>query len=134
MSFVIPKGLYDNFGYEKKLAKGKWFDLFGLRVKLSFAGESKYFRSKHQEFQDTVSNPGDMSEDELLKYCCDFYIKSFLIDWNLEEENKGGDKKKVELSTDSLSKLLEQFPVLSEKILMISCDNKQFQKVNVKKS
>ncbi len=129
MALRIPKKLLNEYGYNKKVAAGKWFDIEGIRLRLGFVKESRYFKTHIDDVTEKTKQTKDETKQEngerALHIWTKFLCSSIISDWDLVDDGTG---KKAELSPAKLYELLEGYPHLVEKILAICSDNKQFLK------
>ncbi len=141
-NFIIPKKLHDKYGYDKKVATGKWFNFEDVRFKLKYVRESKEFRTrltKMEKLDEELKN-GKMTpakEFDILSKYCGLLIGSVILDWDLQvkakDENGKAIAKKAELTADLLARFFSKYYTVLDQILVIFVDNKQFHGVNKKK-
>lgn len=113
------------FGYDEKLSSGKWFDVDGIKIKLSYA-DSPLIESKvHEKRFELAKNLGrNLNDDELEKIGVDCFTEFVLLDW---EEGMMIAGKPFPCNDENKAILVKKYPRLINKCIYIAKDNKRFQ-------
>lgn len=106
------------YGYDKDLAKGNWFTVGGLRVKLAYMQEATV-EAKVKELRDTKEKQlkRKLNEDEHEEIGTEVFVEHVLLDWEDDEE----------CNEETKAKVLKGYPQFISDCVDIANNNKMFQ-------
>lgn len=121
--------LFDAFGFDKELAKGKWFTVRGIKVKLAFMKSTeivyKTNKKKEEILKDSSREP---TVEEAEQIGIEFFAENVLLDWDKDLTIKG---EKIPCTLENKIKILNEYELFQSKCFEIAQDNFSFQEKKI---
>lgn len=113
----------DAYGYDEELAKGKWFTIRGIKVKLAYA-HTTYIEGL---VEDRRIQMGDAKGDELTtedheKIGNQVFSEYLVLDWKV---------KGMPCNPENVLAVCKKYPAFSSDCMAICHNNKQFQEERI---
>lgn len=108
------------YGYDKELAKGKWFNIRGIKTKLAFQNEPNVIASvktRREELNKQLKRELNDEEHEQIGIEC--FVELVLLDWETEDN--------YPCTKETKKAIIEEHPDYISECIQISQDNRAFQ-------
>jgi len=113
------------YGYDKETAKGNWFTVNGIAVKLAYSNQPKIEAKVHDlRTQKTEEVGRELTNDEHQEIGEAVFISDVLIDW------------KADLKCDEQNKIMvmKKYPSFVSDCMAIANNNKKFQEKRIEET
>lgn len=116
---------FESYGYEENQAKGKEFNIFGIKVTLAYIGSKEItakIESKRKQLEEKVGR--ELTEEEQTEIGRDIFLNDLLLSWEEGTTLKG---EPFPYTKDNVLFMIENYPKFMKDCYAILTDNKQFQ-------
>jgi len=117
--------LDEAYGFDKEEAKGKWFTVRGIKVKLAFLHSTELvakLTKEKEEYANTLDH--EPTVDEAEQVGVKFFAEHVLLDWDKDLTVKG---IAYSPSLENKIQLLNDYPLFQRDCFAVAQSNQKFQ-------